>query len=173
MTDLIQRARELEQLAKNNEYLLGKNKTKLRGEDLIAKGKRLEKMDKAQRERYLFVLDKERQILEQKSRDNLNLMQKSMEAGVEFMPLGKKKKYRPVQVIDVEKLEEDGDIPKFEKIIHYAEKYRIPFVHFGVKKSYGDLEKEIQKFEKKFLKQIAQTGKDKKYGEYGLYIKKV
>jgi hypothetical protein len=173
MTDLIQRARELELEAKNNDYLIGKNKTKLRGEDLIAKGRRLEKVDEAQKKRFMFLLDKERQILEQKSKDNLNLIQKSMEEGVQFMPLGKKKKYRPVQVIDVEKLEEDGDIPKFEKIIHYAEKYRIPFVHFGMKKSYGDLEKEINKFEKKFLKQIAQTGKDKKYGEYGLYIKKV
>jgi hypothetical protein len=173
MTDLIQRARELELEAKNNDYLLGKNKTKLRGEDLIAKGRRLEKIDDAQKKRFLFLLDKERQILEQKSKDNLNLIQKSMEGGVEFMALGKKKKYRPVQVIDIEKLEDDSDIPKFEKIIYYAEKYRIPFVHFGIKKSYGELEKEIQKFEKKFVKQIAQTGKDRKYGEYGLYIKKV
>ena len=173
VVDLLQRAKELEQQAKNESYLLGKNKLKPKMETLFEKSKKLQAIDDAQKKRFLFLLDKERQILEEKSKDSLNLLQKSLEDGVQFMKLGKKKKHIPVEVIEVSKLEEDGEIPKYEKIIYYAEKYRIPFVHFGVKKSYGDLEKEIQKFEKKYLKQIIYNGKDKKYGEYGLFIKKV
>jgi hypothetical protein len=171
MLDLLQRARELEIQAQNDNYLLGKNKAKLRGENLLDKGKRLEKIDEAQKKRFLFVLDKERQVLEMKAKENRNMFQKSMEEGVEFMKLGKKKKHKPVEVIDVEKLEEDGEIPKYEKIIHYAEKYRVPFMKSGIRKNYQELEKEIQSFEKKFLKQLLGNGKDKKYGEYGLFIK--
>jgi len=171
MTDLIQRARELEIQAKNDDYLIGKNKSKPKGENLLLKGRRLEKIDEATKKRFLFVLDKEREILEAKSKENRDLFQKSMEQGVEFMKLGKKKKYKPVEVIDVEKLEEDGEVPKYEKIIYYAEKYRIPFMKSGIRKNYPELEKEIQSFEKKFLKQLLGNGKDKKYGEYGLFIK--
>ena len=171
MTDLLQRARELEIQAQNEDYLLGKNKAKPKGENLLLKAKRIEKIDEATKKRFLFVLDKEQQILEAKSKENRDLFQKSMEKGVEFMKLGKKKKHKPVEVIDVEKLEEDGEIPKYEKIIYYAEKYRVPFMKSGIRKSYPELEKEIQSFEKKYLKQLLGNGKDKKYGEYGLFIK--
>ena len=41
----------------------------------------------------------------------------------------------------------------------------------GIRKNYPELEKEIQSFEKKFLKQLLGNGKDKKYGEFGLFIK--
>ena len=171
MTDLIQRARELEIQARNEDYLLGKNKAKPKGENLLLKARRIEKIDEATKKRFLFLLDKEQQILEAKSKENRDLFQKSMEKGVEFMKLGKKKKHKPVEVIDVEKLEEDGEIPKYEKIIYYAEKYRVPFMKSGIRKSYPELEKEIQSFEKKYLKQLLGNGKDKKYGEYGLFIK--
>ena len=171
MTDLLQRGRELEIQAQNESYLLGKNKAKPKGENLLQKTKRLDKINEATKKRFMFLLDKEKQILEDKSKENRNLFQKSMEEGVEFMKLGKKKKYKPVEVIDVEKLEEDGEIPKYEKIIYYAEKYRVPFMKSGIRKTYPELEKEIQKFEKKFLKQLLGYGKDKKYGEYGLFIK--
>jgi hypothetical protein len=173
MIDLLERARELELQAKNDDYMIGKNKAKLRGTDLLQRGKQLEKIDEATKKRFMFLLDKERQVLEMRAKENRDLFQKSMEEGVEFMKLGKKKKYKPVEVIDVEKLQEDGEVPKFEKIIHYAEKYRVPFMKSGIRKTYPELEKEIQKFEKKFLKQILGTGKDKKYGEYGLFIKNV
>ena len=171
MINLLQRARELEVQSKNDDYLIGKNKSKLRGENLLDRGKRIDKVDEAQKKRFLFLLDKERQILEMKAKENRDMFQKSMEEGVEFMKLGKKKKYKPVEVIEVEKLEEDGEIPKYEKIIHYAEKYRVPFMRSGIRKSYPELEKEIQSFEKKFLKQLLGNGKDKKYNEYGLFIK--
>lgn len=173
MLDLLQRARELEIQAKNDDYMIGKNKAKLRGTDLLQRGKQIEKIDEAQKKRFMFLLDKERQVLEMRAKENRDMFQKSMEEGVEFMKLGKKKKYKPVEVIDVEKLQEDGEIPKFEKIIYYAEKYRVPFLKSGIRKTYPELEKEIQKFEKKFLKQILGSGKDKKYGEYGLFIKTV
>jgi hypothetical protein len=171
MTNLLERARELEVQSQNDAYLLGKNKAKPKGENLLLKGERINKVSDAQKKRFMFLLDKEQQILEMKSKENRDLFQKSMEQGVEFMKLGKKKKYKPVEVIDVEKLEEDGEIPKYEKIIHYAEKYRIPFMKSGLRKNYPELEKEIQSFEKKFLKQLLGSGKDKKYGEYGLFIK--
>ena len=173
MTNLLERARELEIQAQNDSYMVGKNKAKPRDENLLSKGERINKVADAQKKRFMFLLDKEQQILEMKSKENRDLFQKSMEQGVEFMKLGKKKKYKPVEVIDVEKLQEDGEIPKYEKIIHYAEKYRIPFMKSGLRKNYPELEKEIQSFEKKFLKQILGSGKDKKYGEYGLFIKNV
>jgi hypothetical protein len=173
MTDLIQRARELEIQAKNDDYLIGKNKGKLKGENLIAKGHRIEKVNDAQKKRFLFLLDKEKQILEEKTKDNVNMLQRSMEQGVEFMKLGKKKRHKPVQVIEVGKLEDDAEIPRSEKIIYYIEKYRLPYIKFGMKLSYAELENDIQKFEKKFLKQLLNFGKDKKFGEYGLFIKSV
>jgi hypothetical protein len=173
MTDLLARARELEIQAKNDEYLLGKNKRKSRGENLINKGKQMEKMNEEQKKRFLFVLDKERQILENRAKENRHLLEKSMEDGVEFMKLGKKKKHKPVEVIDIDKIQYDGDIPLTDKIIHYSEKYRIPYIRSGIRKTLKELEIEIQNFEKKFLKQILNNGKDKKYQEYGLFIKSV
>jgi hypothetical protein len=173
MLDLLQRGKELEIQAQNENYMLGKNKAKLRGENLLEKGKRIEKINEEQKKRFLFLLDKERQILEARSKENRNLLEKSMEDGVEFMKLGKKKKHKPVEVIDVEKLELDGDIPKTDKVIHYVEKYRIPYIRSGIRKTLKELEIEIQSFEKKFLKQILNNGKDKKYREYGLFIKSV
>ena len=74
MLDLLQRARELEIQAQNDNYLLGKNKAKLRGENLLDKGKRLEKIDEAQKKRFLFVLDKERQVLEMKAKHLISQM---------------------------------------------------------------------------------------------------
>jgi hypothetical protein len=173
MLDLLQRGKELEIQAQNENYMLGKNKAKLRGENLLQKGKRIEKIDEEQKKRFLFLLDKERQILEARSKENRNLLEKSMEEGVEFMKLGKIKKHKPVEVIDVEKLELDGDIPKTDKVIHYSEKYRIPYIRSGIRKTLKELEIEIQNFEKKYLKQILNDGKDKKYREYGLFIKSV
>ena len=171
MTNLLQRARELEIQAENDSYLIGKNKAKPKGENLLLKADRINKVSDAQKKRFMFLLDKEQQILEMKSKENIDMLQKSLMSGVEFMKLGKKKKYRPVEVLDVGKLEEDGEIPKYEKIIHYAEKYRVPFMKSGIRKNYPELEKEIQSFEKKFLKELLGNGKDKKYGEYGLFIK--
>jgi len=173
MTDLIQRGKEIEQFAKNEKYLLGKNKSKPKGETLLQKGKKLEKIDEVAKKRFLFLLDKEQEMLNERSRDNLLLMQKSLESGVEFMKLGKKKQHRPVEVIETEKLEDTGDVPKVEKIIYYSEKYRIPYIVSGYRKTLKELEKEIQKYEKKYLKQLLNYGKDKKFGEFGLFIKNI
>jgi hypothetical protein len=173
MTDLLQRAKELEIQAQNDKYMLGKNKTKPRQINLIQRGKQLEKIDETQKKRFLFLYDKERQAIEAKAKENRDLLQKSMEEGVEFMKLGRKKKHRPVEVIDVAKLEDEGEFPKVDKIIYYTEKYRIPYMRSGFRKTMKELEDEIQKFEKKYLKIIISNGKDKKFGEYGLFIKSV
>ena len=75
MINLLQRARELEVQSKNDDYLIGKNKSKLRGENLLDRGKRIDKVDEAQKKRFLFLLDKERQILEMKAKENRDMFQ--------------------------------------------------------------------------------------------------
>jgi len=169
MTDLLKRAEELQLQIKNDERmkLLGKNKSVARTQNLFQKQKLLDKADEEQQKRYMFLLDREK--AEQK--EKADLFRKTLEGGVEFMQLGRKKQHIPVEVISVDKLEVDGDVPKNEKILHYAKKYRIPFSMSGEKKSFGSLERNIRKFEKKNLIEILHSGKDKRFSEYGLFIK--
>ena len=59
---------------------------------------------------------------------------------------------------------------KFLKLLHYADKYRIPFTRGGIKKTYKNLAEDIHKYEMSNLKKIVSNGLDKKYKEYGHYI---
>lgn len=84
-----------------------------------------------------------------------------------FKPL-KEREYLPkISVIEFD--EEDPE--KYEKIIHFAERYRIPYTIAGYKKSYKELLDDIQKYELKNRKQLVKLGKEKKYDIYGLHLK--
>ena len=85
----------------------------------------------------------------------------------------KPKKNKPIlqRIHFVEDLD-DEDPDRFEKIIHYATKYRIPFKEAGFKKSYQVLTSNIQEHEKKHFKSIALGGPDRKYlGEIGIFLR--
>jgi len=87
----------------------------------------------------------------------------------EFKP----KKFTPIlqRIHFVEDLD-DEDPDRFEKITHYAVKYRIPFKEAGFKKSFRVLTSNIQAYEKKHYKDIALGGPDRKYiGEFGLFLR--
>lgn len=79
----------------------------------------------------------------------------------------KDREYLPkVNIVEFE--EDDPD--KFEKIIHFAERYRIPYTIAGHKKSYKELLDDIKNYELKHIKSIAKIGKEKKYDIYGLHL---
>ena len=83
------------------------------------------------------------------------------------------KKKTPWRLPKVEFLESlpDEDTPdKFEKIVHYAEKYRIGFTKAGHKTTFRELATDIEAYEKKRWQDILLHGKDTKYDEYGLFI---
>jgi hypothetical protein len=104
------------------------------------------------------------------NKENLSLLERGFLEGNEFMKLNKKKKpivNETVEInIDVVKPYDD----KFDKIIHYTDKYKIPYHENGSKKSYKQLAHDIHAFEMKHLKELMKKGIDAKYKEYGHYI---
>jgi hypothetical protein len=83
----------------------------------------------------------------------------------------KKKKVVAKPIEEKKEFDEGLDEDKYDKIKHFAIKYRIPFIRAGGKKTYKDLVEDIYKYEKKNVKRIIQMGLDPKYKQYGLYIK--
>jgi len=119
-------------------------------------------------EKYIETMDKDKS-----NKENLTLLERGLQQGNEYKKLEKKKKVVPAKVDTEQKIETDYSSPydeKYEKILHYAEKYRIPFSRMGAKKSYKNLAEDIHKYEMKNLKHIMKNGLDKKYQEYGHYI---
>jgi hypothetical protein len=84
-----------------------------------------------------------------------------------FKPKKEKEYFPKVSMIEYD-VEDDPE--KFEKIIHFAERYRIPYTKSGYKKTFTELLKEIKNYEGKHIKDIAKIGKDRKYDIFGLYI---
>jgi hypothetical protein len=106
------------------------------------------------------------------NKENLTLLERGLQEGNEFLQLNKKNKKKPnvneVVEIGIQLATPYDD--KYEKIIHYADKYKIPYHNSGFRKSYKDLAHSIRDFEVKNVKQIMKLGLDKKYHEYGHYI---
>lgn len=130
---------------------------------------------KNKRDDELTLLERYNEEIKKKDldKDNLTLLQKAIMEGNEYKKIQKKKKIIPAKVDTEIKVELELAAPyddKFEKYLHYAEKYRIPFTKGGIKKSYKELAQEIHKYEMKNLKHILNSGLDKKYKEYGHYI---
>ena len=83
----------------------------------------------------------------------------------------KKEREHLPKVVLIEEIDEE-DPDKFEKIIHFAQRYRIPYVKSGYKKSFAELLKEIKQYEQKYIKEITRIGKDRRYDIYGLHLKR-
>ena len=92
-----------------------------------------------------------------KNKENLTLLERSLLQGNEFTKIIKKKKAVAAKVDTEHKTDTEYSSPyddKYEKYLHYAEKYGIPFNRAGYKKSYKDLSEDIHKYEMKHLKRI-------------------
>lgn len=175
---LLERAKELEENIKleKNKILLGKNKYYNKGKNLVDKSKTqlsnfINEMENPSGT--LFKKYEQLQLQNKNDKSNLNLLERELEERNEYAKLNKRKRYLPpAKVIEsVDAKIENPDVNKYDRILHYATKYRIPMVRAGVKVSYKDLAKIIHKFEMKNIKSIMRGGKDRKYEEYGLYIK--
>ena len=78
---------------------------------------------------------------------------------------------REIEVIESQYIEPYNE--KYNKLIYYAEKYRLPYFKGSMRKSFKDLAHDIHKYELKHRKKILKTGLDKTQKEYGFYIKSV
>lgn len=109
----------------------------------------------------------------QSNKENLTMLERTLQQGNEFKVLERKKKAIPARVETEAKYETKHSTPyddRYEKYSHYAEKYRIPFSRSGIKKTFKELAEDIHKYEKKYHKELIKNGLDKKYKEYGHYI---
>ena len=108
------------------------------------------------------------------NKDNLTLLERGLAGGNEFVKIHRKQqKNKPAVVNELVEVNMDTILPyddKHEKLLHYAEKYRIPFSRSGMKKTLKELAHDIHKYEMKNIKHIMKFGLDKKYKEYGHYI---
>jgi len=176
---LLKRAMELEQAIdlENNRMLLGKNKYHSMGRPLVRKAEAMHNTVNDDIEKLTNTLFHRYEVAGEKgtnNKDNLTLLERGLAEGNEFVKLHRKsRRTKPAVVSETIETNFENVIPyddKHERLIHYAEKYRIPFMKAGVKKSLKDLAHDIHKFEMKHIKQIMKFGLDKKYKEYGHYI---
>ena len=173
---LLARAKEIEDKLKLEEKknILGKNKTTgmkknllknkvipFFNEDLIEKNK------KTLLHRYEIAKKNG-----ENNKENLTLLERGLMEGNEYTKLGRHKRKKPIvnETVEIDLNVVAPYDDKFDKYIHYADKYKIPYHHNGMKKSFKDLAHDIHKYEMKHIKEIIKNGLDKKYKEYGHYI---
>jgi hypothetical protein len=164
---LLERANELQLQAKNDAriVLLRKNANVTKQKNLLDRQNALRKISEKETQRYADILQKEKELKDLKSKENLSLLERS--EGNDFTQLGKKINSKTkVEVVEPT----DDYFNKVDKIYYYAVKYRLPFQQSGYKKTYKELAQDIKKYEVKYLKTLLDNGVDKKYDEYGLYI---
>ena len=176
---LLKRAKELEDAVALEEkrILLGKNKHHSLGKTLLRKAKEIEHKNITDTEKGINTLFHRYMVAEEKgknNKENLSMLEKGLMEGNEFVKLHQRKKRDKPAVVN-EKVETDFEtiIPyddKHDRLLHYAEKYRIPYARAGVKKTLKELAHDIHKYEMKNIKQIMKLGLDKKFKEYGHYI---
>ncbi len=122
------------------------------------------------------LLERSNQIINDavKNKESLSMLERMIDSNNDLIKLNRKKRKAVPARVDVEKKDIlENVLPydeKYEKLIHYAEKYRIPFSRAGFKKTYKDLAEDIHKYEMKNTKLLVKNGLDKKYREYGHYI---
>ena len=122
------------------------------------------------------LLERSNQIINDavKNKENLSMLERMIDSNNDLIKLNRKKRKAVPARVDVEKKDIlENVLPydeKYEKLIHYADKYRIPFSRAGFKKTYKDLAEDIHRYEMKNTKILVKNGLDKKYREYGHYI---
>jgi len=155
---------ELDLMIKNEEVKLNKL--------LLNKQKDREKINKLQRELYKFLEqaeEKKSDMIKETEREK-TLLERAEEIG----KVKKDKRLKPAKVIEI--VENNYVVPydeKYDKLLHYAQKYKIKFFEAGRRKSYKDLAHDIHDFELKNKKKILNKGLDKEYKEFGMYIKSI
>lgn len=146
---------------------------------LIERGKRLHNKQPTLLSKSQQIQTKEFDLLgranELLKKEKLNKENQTMlEKAFEINSVSKKTKKNKNPVIDTTvKVKEDLVVPysdKFDKLLHYAEKYKIPFSKAGAKKSYIQIANDVHKHEMKFKKELIKNGLDRTYKEYGHYI---
>lgn len=173
--NLISRGKELKDAMElENKKMLGKNRFTNMGTPMLVKGKKyntllqdMENQQKTLLHRYQ-ILNK----ADKENKHNLTLLERGVMEGNEFLQLHKRKKKKPInnEVVEIDTHIITPYDDKFEKIIHYVDKYKIPYHSGGNRKSFKDLAHDIRDFEVKNVKKLIKLGLDKKYQEYGHYI---
>ena len=155
---------ELDLMIKNEEVKINKQ--------LLEKQRDREKINKLQRQLYKFLEQVEEKkddvIMETKKEKTL------LEMAEDIGKVKKEKRMKPARVIEI--IESEYVVPydeKYDKILHYAQKYKIKFFEAGRRKNYKDLAHDIHEFELKNKKKLLNKGLDKEYKEFGMYIKSI
>lgn len=173
--NLIIRGKELNDAVEleNKKKMLGKNRFTNMGTPMLVKGKKYNSpLDMTSDTKTLLhryeILNK----ADKENKHNLTLLERGVMEGNEFLQLSKRKKKKPItnEVVEIDTQIISPYDDKFEKIIHYVDKYNIPYHRGGQKKSYRDLAHDIRDYEVKNVKKLMKLGLDKKYKEYGHYI---
>lgn len=89
---LLERAKELEIQAKNDAriVLLRKNANVAKQKTLLDRQNALRKISEKETQRYADILQKEKELKELKSKENLTLLERSVAEGNDFTQLGRK-----------------------------------------------------------------------------------
>lgn len=175
--NLILRGQELKEAVdlENKKILLGKYKNAERGLTLLEKNIKEKNQNQSQSMIEIMKM-KEEEIKEKlKSNQKATMLEKSFTEGDEFVKLYQKKnKHLPTDVRTIEEMEKVKSIlshdEKHDKILHYVEKYRIPYQLNGTRKSFKHLLGDVHKYEQKNKSRIIKSGLDKKYKEFGHFI---
>lgn len=155
---------ELDLMIKNEEVKINKQ--------LLEKQRDREKINKLQRQLYKFL-----EQAEEKKDDMIKETKKEktlLEMAEDIGKVKKEKKMKPARVIEI--IESEYVVPydeKYDKILHYAQKYKIKFFEAGRRKNYKDLAHDIHEFELKNKNKLLKQPLDKEYKEFGMYIKSI
>jgi hypothetical protein len=118
--------------------------------------------------------ERDDQIKKLMNKEEKTLLERAYDISNENSKVKKEIKIKPAKEIEI--IESNYIIPyddKYDKILYYIHKYRIPYLESGRKKSYKELAHAIHKYELANKKKIINSGLDKKYKEYGLYVKAI
>ena len=161
---------ELELMIRNEEYKLMKQlyNTQQKQKKDESLNKQIEAMTRRGAE------ERDDTIKKLLNKEEKTLLERAYDIGNENEKVRKEKKIKPAKEIEI--IESNYIIPyddKYDKILYYIHKYRIPYLESGRKKSYKELAHAIHKYEMSNKNKIIKGGVDKKYKEYGLYLKTI
>jgi hypothetical protein len=171
--NLIMRAKDLENAVslENKKILLNNSRINNIGRSMLSKGSNgFEKQNP--------TLLSSQELFNKKegsNKENLSLLERGLLEGNEFVKIHIKGRVnKPAVVNEVVETRYKNITPyddRNDKLMHYVDKYNLPYSRAGVKKTMKELAEDVHRFEKKHLKALIKTGLDKKYKEYGNYVK--
>jgi hypothetical protein len=161
--NLIERGKELQGALKleQSKILLGKHKYASRGRNLLSN---------SYKEVLPYYVPKDSLLIqaERKKKEELPLLERDAEKLTEF--IRKERASRPSNLIVQEFYEVEPYDDKLERLLYFADKYRIPYFRNGIRKSYKDIARDVHKYEMVNKNKIKKLGLDKKYKIYGHYL---